>query len=133
MIRDYQLGDLCLFDGNEFVDWEKLYNGINDRRFKTAILDDGSVKAILVYWNKDKELAGFFSIAKDFSRANCRELKKEMHKLADKLGVEVLRTATPKDSPVERWHKFLGLSVERQLNIAGQICNVWSKVWAQKS
>lgn len=115
MIRFFERTDIRRIKSNA-------YSGVGDLAFVfeddsfykfTLVGNDDRVYAIICfkkYW-KNNAIA-FFLISEDMPLICARELKEFVHNAVKDMGGERVQTDSVADPTIDRWHKFLGFTLE---------------------
>lgn len=133
MIRRFQKTDLRRIKSNEFSEIEKVDFVFADDDFckHTLVGEKSDVFAIICfkrYWNNN--WMAFFLISEDMPVIYARELKNFINNAMIDLRAERIQTDSVDCPELNRWHKFLGFTLEgtRKKMIFNQDYNMWCKM-----
>lgn len=128
MISSFNINDLEYFTPNEVSDPSNIIHILEDDSVsKVTLWKGGSVRAIACFQQMEKmDWAGFFLISKDFTARDGIRLRKHMYDWVDKYNVKRVWTATSRESCDDRWHRFMGMDIEKPIEIEGSECDIWS-------
>lgn len=130
MIRDFNIEDLEGFD-HLGVD-DVLPIAWDDPSVEYYTLLDGAVPVAFIIFRQVKpdDWAGFFILSKLFKPLHSREIKQFIERTVSFKKPKRLWTLSKKNSTLDRWHKFLDMSIESTQEINNAMYNLWSIRWA---
>lgn len=131
MIREFTPEDLDGFDFNKFSNPADVKFVFKSDEWWNYTIWDGKARAIICFKdNGGDDWAGFFLISKGFKASHARELKWFFDMAIEKLNPKRLWTTSQRNKTIDRWHRYLGMSVEKTTVINGKEFKIWSKKWA---
>lgn len=134
MIREFCIEDLQGFEPNEYSDTGALVTMNvfeDDECFKFSFIDQGKVKAIIIFKELElDEYYGFFVISQTFRFKDSAVIKEFIEHCCQKLSPKKVWTASRDCAVINRWHKYLGMVVTGIKELEGKILNIWElKAW----
>jgi len=130
MIRKFEAVDARRIRANSFSDVKDVTVAFKSDNFckHTLVGEKGEVYAIIVFgeYSKKNYLA-FFLIAEDMPTIHARELKSFIYNAIFDLGANRVNTDSLDCPVLNRWHKFLGFTLEgkREKMIDDKDYNLW--------
>lgn len=114
MIREFRRIDLRRLKGNEFSGKNDIGYIFDPEFYKHTLVDrNDEVKAIIFarpYWKKN--FIASFLISENINLGDVRELKKFLYQAIEDIGVERIQTDSIDCPVINRWHTFLGFTLE---------------------
>lgn len=132
MIRNFHIDDLKKFVPNEYSDNPDLHTVFrDDEYFKFTQYTGEDIRALICFKdNGNRDWCGCFFVSKSFTRDNGQELKDFIQHCVNELQPARLWTASQDDIKLNKWHNFLGMSIEKKIDVDGKGFNIWSRIWA---
>jgi hypothetical protein len=116
MIREFRISDPRMLNGNKFSNTHGQMIDVfaNDKFFKqTLVNSEAEVLAIIAWASYAKQnFVGMFYISKFITPIAGRELRDFVRDVRIDLNFNRLQTDSPATPELDKWHKFLGFTLE---------------------
>ena len=132
MIRRTELSDLQQFIPNKFSDLDN-YTIFEDEDYYFYTVFDNGVKAILCFKEVSiGEWIIFLLASNDFTFKSAKIIKKFIYNGLEKIKPDRLITVSRQEEVIKRWHEFLGMTIEKEVEINNIKYDYWVLEWAGK-
>ncbi len=126
MIRKFVFSDWETLDKNEFSKAENIDFLYDDEWVKYTLEN----KAIICFKNQgDNEWAMLLLVGNNFTSFDGKQIKRFMFKCVSELKAKRVWTISRQDELIIKWHKFLGMTIEKQVEHENITYDLWGITW----
>ena len=120
MIREFRISDPRMLNGNKFSNTQGQMKDVfsNDLFFKQTLVNAEDEVLAIIAWASysGNNFVGMFYISKDITPIAGRELRDFVHDVRIDLNFSRLQTDSPATPELDKWHKFLGFTLEGSID-----------------
>ena len=127
----FEKKDFDNFEENEFCKQDGEITVFDDPTCHkyTMFQDEKAIALICFKETAPRDFAGFFVVSTDFSKGDCRALRRFVNNTAKRYNAKRVWTASRQQEKLRRWHEFFGMMKEGIIKLEGIVCDVWSMKW----